>query len=253
MFCVILARPENPENMGLAARAMANTGFKDLRLTGLRKLSAKAYRTSVHADEILDKAKLFPGLEAAVADLHVVFAATARWRTNFPSMPLEGAVKKMRSYPTSTRIGLLFGNERTGLTSEEMRHSNFRFTIPQAARQPSYNLASAVLLTLFPLLAASRPAGPVPFEKPVARRAQADCLTRIAGILEERAFMHEANRAYVTDQIFDLFGRLAMTEKDRRLLLALFYKGAKEPNAAMARRSRSDRLEFSRGGFRDGR
>ena len=232
MFSVILARPENPENIGLAARALANTGFKDLRLTGLRRLSDKAYRTSVHADEILDKAKLFRGLEEAVADLHVVFAATARWRTNFPSMPLAEAVEKMLSYPRATRIGLLFGNERTGLTSEEMRCSNFRFTIPQAARQPSYNLASAVLLTLFPLLLASRPAGPVPFEKPAARREQDDCLRRIAGILEERDFMSEANRPYVTDQIFDLFGRLAMSEKDRRLLLAIFYKGAAEPRRA---------------------
>jgi len=229
MFSVILARPENPENIGLAARALANTGFKDLRLTGLRRLSVKAFRTAVHAEEILKKARLFKSLEEAAADLNLVFAATARWRTNYPSMPLAGAVEKMLSFPPSTRIGLLFGNERTGLTSEEMRHSNFRFTIPQAARQPSYNLAAAVLLTLFPLFSASSPAGPVPFEKPLARCDQEACLRRIAGILEDREFMHEANRPYVTDMIFDLFGRLAMTEKDRRLLTAIFYKGAKEP------------------------
>ena len=229
MFSVILARPENPENIGLAARALANTGFKDLRLTGLRRLSVKAFRTAVHAEEILKKARLFKSLEEASADLNLVFAATARWRTNFPSMPLAGAVEKMLSFPPSTRIGLLFGNERTGLTSKEMRHSNFRFTIPQAARQPSYNLAAAVLLTLFPLFSASSPAGPVPFEKPLARCDQEACLRRIAGILEDREFMHEANRPYVTDMIFDLFGRLAMTEKDRRLLTAIFYKGAKEP------------------------
>lgn len=235
MFSVILARPENPENIGLTARAMANTGFKDLRLAGLRTLSAKAFKTSVHADEILENAELFPTLEAAVADLNIVFAATARWRTNFPSMPMDAAVKKMLSFPRSTRIGLLFGNERTGLTSEEMRCSNFRFTIPQAARQPSYNLASAVLLTLFPLLTAARPAGPVPFEKPVSRRDQDACLREICAILETREFMHEANRPYVTDRIFDLFGRLAMTEKDRALLLAIFYKGAADP--IRARRS----------------
>lgn len=53
---------------------------------------------------------------------------------------------KMMSFPQTTRIGLLFGNERTGLTSEELRSSNFRFAMPQASKQPSYNLAYAVLL-----------------------------------------------------------------------------------------------------------
>ena len=41
MFSVILARPENPENIGLVARAMANTGFNDLRLTGVKSLGVE--------------------------------------------------------------------------------------------------------------------------------------------------------------------------------------------------------------------
>ena len=75
----------------------------------------------------------FDDLADAVSDLHVVFAATAKRGRIFPSMPLDDALSKMPAFPASTRIGLLFGNERTGLTSEEMRHSNFRFTIPQAS------------------------------------------------------------------------------------------------------------------------
>jgi tRNA/rRNA methyltransferase len=38
--------------------------------------------------------------------------------------------------------------------------------------------------------------------------------------------MHETNQAHVTEMIHDLFGRLAMTDRDRRLLLAIFYKGS---------------------------
>ena len=93
--------------------------------------------------------RFFPTLSAGVADLNVVFASTARRRQNFSSLHLEEAVSRLRAFGPPSRIGLVFGNERTGLTSAELARSNFRYSIPQAARQPSYNLASAVLLTLF--------------------------------------------------------------------------------------------------------
>ena len=226
VFSVILARPESSENIGLVARAMKNTGFKDLRLAGIKNLKDKAFKTAVHAEDVLKDARRYPDLDAALADLHVVFAATAKARTNFSSLTFEDALDKMRAYPPSMRIGLLFGNERTGLTSEEMRHSNFRFTIPQASRQPSYNLAAAVLLTLFPLVHSPLPVPARATVKPLPRKDQDECIRRILEILKARRFMHETNQAHVTEMIHDLFGRLAMTDRDRRLLLAIFYKGS---------------------------
>ncbi len=227
MLSVILVRPGNPENICLASRAMKNTGVRDLRLTGIRRIRVKAFAAGVHAADILESARLCPDPAAATADLQVVFAASARPRSNFPALSLDEAVERIRSYPAETRIGLLFGNERTGLTSEEMRHSNFRFTIPQAARQPSYNLAAAVLLTLYPLFAAGRPSPPVTIrESPLPRAAQEAAIGRVLAILEERGFVHETNRRHVADVVFELFGRLAMTANDRNLLLAVFHKGA---------------------------
>lgn len=226
MIAVILARPENPENIGLAARAMKNTGFRELRLAGVRRIRVKAFAAAVHAADILEAARLFPDLPSAAADLQVVFAATARPRSNFPALTLDEAIARIRSYPPSTRIGLLFGNERTGLTTEEMRTSSFRFTIPQAGRQPSYNLAAAVLLTLFPLFAAGGQLPAASGEPPLARAAQDAVIGRILSILEGRGFLHDTNRRHVTDVAFELFGRLAMTAKDRNLLLAIFHKGA---------------------------
>lgn len=226
MLSVILVRPENPENIGLAARAMKNTGVRDLRLAGVRRIRVKAFAAAVHAADILESARLCPNPAAATADLQVVFAATARPRSNFPALSLDEAVEKIRSYPAATRIGLLFGNERTGLTSEEMRHSNFRFTIPQAVRQPSFNLAAAVLLTLYPLFAAGRPSPGAIREAALPRADQEAAIGRVLAILEERGFVHDTNRRHVADVVFELFGRLAMTAKDRNLLLAVFHKGA---------------------------
>jgi len=150
-FHIILARPENPENIGLVARAMKNTGFSHLRLTGWNTIPLKSFRTAVHAADILRAASVFPDLPAATADLQVVFASTAKARKNFSRLSFDEAVSKMLAFGPDVKIGLLFGNERTGLTSQDLGAANFLLTIPQASRQPSYNLASAVLVSLFEL------------------------------------------------------------------------------------------------------
>ena len=148
---VVLVRPEKPDNIGLAARAMKNTGFQNLRVVGLESFERKSFVTAVHAQEILNTAQFSPNLHSACSDLNVVVAATSKKRKNFPLHSLDEAVSRIFQFPPETKIGLLFGNEITGLTSEELALANIRYTIPQSGSQPSYNLASAVLLSLFSL------------------------------------------------------------------------------------------------------
>lgn len=205
---------------------MKNTGFKELRLVIDEEIGSRALVTAVHAEEILEQARYFTTLEAAVSDIDVVFAAVARQRKNFPSLPFFAMPDKLLEFPSAVRFGLLFGNERTGLSSEELCFSNFRFTIPQAEAQPSYNLASAVLLTLFQL-AYKSPAQSSPGRrlKPLSRREQEECFLLILDKLAEKKFVHHGNRNHVKEMVFDLFGRLTLTEQDRNLLLAIFSKG----------------------------
>jgi tRNA/rRNA methyltransferase len=228
-FSVILSRPENLDNVGLVARAMKNTGFNDLRLVGIKKLRPEARRTAVHAEGVLKKARFYPDLPTATKSLHVVFAATARSRNTFSILTFPEALETILRYPWTTRIGLLFGNERTGLTSEELGSANFVYSLPQASRQPSYNLASAVLLTLFALFNRSREEVAVgPLEpRPVVRGAQDECVRIILMKLEKNGFIHGANKAHVTEMVEGLFGRLALTDRDKRFLMAVFNAGAK--------------------------
>ncbi len=223
-FAVILVRPEKQENIGQVARAMKNTGFSDLRVVGLKKFDEEAQRTAVHAEDILSSARFCSSLNKAVGRLHLVFASTARVRSKFSILPLQEAVDIMFRFPASTRVGLLFGNERTGLTSEELGAANFIFSIPQAVRQPSYNLSSAVLLTLFEIFRRS-PTTPVPLEKkPLPREDQDECIRVVLMKLRQSKFIHETNETHITRRVQDLFGRLALTDKDRKLLMAIFNK-----------------------------
>ena len=225
-FTVILVNPKHAENIGLVARSMKNTGFEHLSIVGLKAFREKTMATAVHAINILDNARFYPDVSKACADFNLIFGATAKPRKNFSIVSLKQAVDIMFDYPPSTKIGLLFGTERTGLTSEEMRYSNFRFTIPQALKQPSYNLASAVLLTLFQIYSCSiHPESREKREEPLSWEEQDKCIRLILEKLEDKKFIHTKNKKHMTQTVYDLFGRLSMTSRDRNLLLAIFSKG----------------------------
>src|SRR5437763_8919645 len=79
---VILVEPQLGENIGTAARAMANCGLDGLRLVRPRDgwPNDKAVAAASGADRVLDKARLYPSVEAAIGDLKHVYASTARDR-----------------------------------------------------------------------------------------------------------------------------------------------------------------------------
>ena len=224
-FAVVLVRPDSPENIGLAARGMANTGFSDLRIVGLDRLEAPAFRTAIHADAILDGARFFGTLAEALDGLPLVCGSTARVRREFPLSSLRDAVRTVLEYPPETRVGLVFGNERTGLTAEEIGLTNIRFRIPQAARQPSYNLGVAVTLTLFEIAGRGEPAPVVRRDSPLTRAEQEEAGRRFGEMLDGLGFMRDTNRDFITGRVQDIFRRMALTGKDRDVILAMFRRG----------------------------
>ncbi|MBN1273120.1 MAG: hypothetical protein JXB26_12695 [Candidatus Aminicenantes bacterium] len=225
-FTVILVRPQNADNIGLTARCMRNTGFRRLRIVGMSSLPEQSYRTAVHAHNILANTIFFEDFSAAAADLDIILAAVSRTRKHYIRFSLDEVVHRMEQYPPEVSFGLAFGNERTGLTNEELHQANFLFSLPQASIQPSYNLASAVLLTLYAFF--SRRVEPLKspsWARPLSQREQQENISLILKKLEAKGFIHKTNKNHVTDMIYSLFGRIVLTEKDRKLLLALFSKG----------------------------
>ena len=208
---------------------MKNTGFRHLRVVGRKRIEIACPRTAVHAGEIIKEAAFFTDLASATEDLQVVFASTAKRRKNFSVLALDEAIAGMLAFSAETRIGLLFGNERTGLTSAELAASNFRWSIPQASRQPSYNLAAAALITLFELFRHDKMGVFfVAREVPLPRKEQEECIRIILRKLESQRFIHATNRRHTTQLIRDLLGRLAMTDRDRKLLLAMFSRAGQD-------------------------
>ncbi len=225
-FYIILVGPEKAENVGLVARNMKNTGFKNLRIAKRNSFNENSYITAVHSKEVLDNALFYPDVKSAIEDLDIVFATTSKWRKNFYVLNMKEALQKMFDFTDFTRIGILFGNERTGLTSNELMNSNFVFKIPQAVDQPSYNLSSAVLISLYSIFDYKEAYDYSGIQdRPVSRKEQEKCIQLILKKLEKKGFIHENNKIHITEMIYHLLGRLAMTSKDKDLLLAMFSKG----------------------------
>src|SRR5690606_34090715 len=79
---IILCEPQLGENIGTTARAMANFGLWDLRLVNPRDgwPNERAVAAASRADHVIERVRVFPTTEAAIADLTLVYATTARRR-----------------------------------------------------------------------------------------------------------------------------------------------------------------------------
>ncbi|HEY2658154.1 MAG TPA: RNA methyltransferase [Caulobacteraceae bacterium] len=151
--CVILNEPQLAENIGAVARVMANFGLHDLRMVRPRDgwPQERAWASASGADWPLNNARVFDRLEDAVADLHRLYATTARPReTRLPILtPREAAAELNVAAHAGLNIGLLFGGERAGLETADIALAQAIVTIPIDPKFRSLNLAQAVALNAY--------------------------------------------------------------------------------------------------------
>ena len=149
---IILSRPQLGENIGAAARAMANFGLADLRLVAPRDgwPNEKANHMAVGAAFVNEKARVFQTVEEALGDLNLVYATTARDRgTTKEVLTPEEAAKRLRhAAARGAKTGILFGNERAGLDNDEISLCDAVITVP-TSEFTSLNLGQTVLLTAY--------------------------------------------------------------------------------------------------------
>ena len=148
---IVLVAPQLAENVGTAARAMANFGLTDLRLVAPREgwPSEKARAAASGADHVIDGVRVFDTLVEAIADLGYVYAATARSRE--VAKAVVGPHEAARAARTRAvgGVGFLFGREKSGLTNEEISLADAILTFPVDPAFSSLNIAQAVLLVAY--------------------------------------------------------------------------------------------------------
>jgi tRNA/rRNA methyltransferase len=151
--CIILTAPQLAHNIGAVARIMANFGLTDLRLVNPRDgwPQERAWASASGADWPLNAARVFDSVEAAIADLQLVYATTARPRElQLPVMgPRAAAETLSREAHQGHATGLLFGGERAGLETADIALCQGVVTLPIDPRFRSLNLAQAVAVNAY--------------------------------------------------------------------------------------------------------
>ncbi len=175
---VILVRPQEEGNIGAAARAMANMGLDELILVEpAPKLDRAAYAFAVGARPILDQARRHPTLESALSSFQRVVATSSSRQREIAQTVLEPRQlpQALAVDPPGTRTALVFGPEASGLNRDELALCDPLVTVPCAPRQPTLNLAQAVLILTYELRIAALP--PLPDHGPApASHAQVERL-----------------------------------------------------------------------------
>jgi tRNA/rRNA methyltransferase len=252
---IILVRPQLAVNIGMCARAMANFGLSDLRLVSPREgwprtgaYRKGAYAAAAGAVHLLESARLFDSVAAAVSDLNLVYATTARERGQGKAIlpPSQAMTATAAALTKGEKRGVLFGPERTGLDNDDVALADVIITFPVDPAYASLNLAQAVLLVAYEHHRAARgEAAPYPVTErsPPARREQ---MLAFFNFFEDQLdkngfFRPEGKRPVMSRNLRNMFHRMQMTEQDVRTFWGAMVRLVEGPRAEKPGKARDKR------------
>jgi TrmH family RNA methyltransferase len=224
---VVLVRTRNPLNIGAAARAMTNFGFRHLRVVEPYEKAFREARSAVDAEPVLAAAETFADVTGAVSDCTlVVGTAEGRQRTTEePLQRLEAGVEEIRQQLRSgMQVAVLFGSEKRGLSNEELGPCQRVLRIPTEMEQPSMNLGQAVAVVLYEMIRQeTAEAGlETTLETPLATAGDRERMVAVlVETLEESEIPGEGGRAVLEKRVRRLVRHMNLTKPDAREWMGL--------------------------------
>jgi tRNA/rRNA methyltransferase len=214
----VLHRPRNSQNIGAAARALANTGAGSLWVVepiGFDR--TQAAKLAAGADHVLDRMRVVRTLEEAIEECVDVVMTTGR--------PIPGAIDPRttahRLVAVAGDAALVFGDEVNGLTNRELRRANAVATIP-TAQKSSLNLAQAALVFGYEILLATDGGRlPEPLSNPLAdEKLLAMFRKRAQEVLLRVGFLNPQQPDRALDEPLQLPRRARATRREIEMMLA---------------------------------
>ncbi len=224
---VVLARPDESRNVGAVCRAMANNGIKTLRIVG-KKADYDDERVrilAIHAAGIWENAQFFDSITEAVADCAIAAGTTRRRgkkRNDKLLLPEEFA--DFASKADDSKIAVVFGNERTGLTDEEVLECTMGVTIPSDPEFASLNLSHAVQIICYHLYRkeSSQSAGYTPLTMDRLNKT----VSTIADDLQKIGFFKITGRQDMETFWRNVLSRAVLSEGEASYIEKVFNKAA---------------------------
>lgn len=223
---VVLARPEESRNVGAVCRAMANNGIKTLRIVGKKSdFDEERVRIlAIHAAYIWENAQFFDSITEAVSDCSIAAGTTRRRgkkRNDKLLLPEEFAEFASKA---DSKVAVVFGNERTGLTDDEVLECTMGVTIPSDPDFASLNLSHAVQVICYTLYRAvnKTSAGYTPLK--LDRLNQT--VTTIADDLQKIGFFKVTGRQDMEVFWRNVLSRAVLSEGEAAYIEKVFNKAA---------------------------
>ena len=234
---IVLVRPRDAGNVGAVCRAMKCMGFGTLAIVPGEILDPRRARTLAHyAADVLDRATMHATLRDAIGDAVFVAGTTRRRGRNrkyFTLFP-EQLAQRIAQIRAGT-VAVLFGNEETGLTDDELALCNVAVTIPATPRFPSLNLSHAVQVICYEIFRALRADHLTPFS-PIGADAVDDLVGVITRSLSSIGFFTQVTPDQMGVFFKDIIARAGLSVNESRRLGVVFGKiaGLASKNRARA-------------------
>lgn len=220
---IVLVEPQQPGNIGAVCRAIANFGAGELRLvTPCDRFHPEAVKFAVSAKPLLGQAQVYDDLDSALADLHFSVALTRRsGRLRGELDRLDQVPQRLLQLPADCRIGLVFGREDSGLTSQEVQSCSSAATIITPGDKGSMNLAQAVVVTLYEMSrhqaeAAPQASGTLPTQDQLA-----SLLAQVEALVDHIGYTNPSRPEVVPATLRHLLARAVPRLEELNLLRGL--------------------------------
>lgn len=218
---VVLCQTRNPLNIGAAARAVSNFGFRDLRVVNPYEAAFREAVSAVGGAPVLEAAELHTDLAAALHDCTMVVGTTAIGHRvlQHPLLTLAEAAPVIRG--SSGPVALLFGSEKFGLSNDEMAYCHAVVHIPTSPETPSMNLGQAVAVCLYELIREPG-AGGMPLGYKPVEGSDAEQITRmLLAVLQESGYTNRIVATSIERKVRRFVRRIRLTGRDAPLVLGI--------------------------------
>jgi TrmH family RNA methyltransferase len=217
---ILLLEPQSPGNIGSVARVMKNMGLTSLYLINPNtQINAESFQLACGADDILAAARRTETLEETLQPFTLCVGTTSRSVDTFPRVltPHQLAIQ-IAEFSAESRIALLFGPERTGLTNEHVKYCQWLVTIPSNPAFESMNLSHAVAILAYELYS-RRPQLALGREIQSARLSQIEsfCQTLERNLIEI-GFLKDPYPERLMITIRNVLSRASLEERDVQIL-----------------------------------
>jgi len=222
---VVLCRPEGASNVGAVCRSMKTMGISKLVLVNPAEFSEdEVYRMAIHARDVYDNSLVYTNLEEALGGTALTTGITRRRgvKRKWSSIPPEELARKIAS-SSSGECAIVFGNEQSGLSDEELRQCNAACHIPSSSNFPSLNLSHAVQVIAAYLYRESIGDYDGSFTPVTRDQIEALAMT-IHDALEALNYFKTADKQHTRIFFRDILARAQLSKKEAKHLEKIFRK-----------------------------